>query len=237
MISDDRLREIASSWGLPDLDPAALRHALTHSSAVAVRSSDSNERLEFLGDAIVNTVVAEYLFDHYPDRNEGDLAKGRALVVSKVAFYEVGVRLGLESMIVVGSNAEGLFARSSRAMTADALEAVFAVAYLQFGWEKSREFILRILEPELASVHIRVDLRDAKTILQERAQAEHRAGPVYRTVSESGDPHNRIFTAQVTLHNGIKATGSGKSKKDAQQAAASAALQIEDELGDTFSPD
>jgi ribonuclease III len=195
---------------------------------VSYRSTDSNERLEFLGDSIVNAVVAEYLYNQYPDRAEGDLAKGRALVVSKVSLYEAGVRLGLPDLIVVGANAEGMFARSRRSMTADALEALLAVIYLQRGWETVRTFILRILAPELDAVRDRTDLRDAKTILQERAQAKRLPGPVYRTVSEEGDPHNRVFTCEVILYDGTTATGTGRSKKDAQQVAAAAALGLID---------
>jgi len=228
IVTDEQLAQMAQQWGVPQISPADLRHALTHSSAVTYRSADSNERLEFLGDSIVNAVIAEFLYHQYPDRTEGDLAKGRALVVSKAALYEAGVRLGLPEVVVVGANTEGLLARSRRSMTADALEALFAIVYLRLGWESVRRFILSVLAPELDGVRQRADLRDAKTILQEQAQSQRLPSPIYRTIDEQGEAHNRTFTCEVTLHDGTTATGTGRSKKDAQQMAAATALAILD---------
>jgi ribonuclease-3 len=224
--SDDLLANAAAGWGLSGLHPARLRHALTHCSAVPARSPESNERLEFLGDGILNAVVADYLFRRFPDRTEGDLAKGRALVVSKVSLYDVGVRLGLPELIAVGANAEGMFARTRRSATADAVEALIAVVYLDFGWDAAMGFVLRLLAPELESLNVRSDLRDPKTILQELAQAKRCSAPEYRTIAETGEPHERLFTVEVTLYDGVRASGSGRSKKDAQQAAAAAALAL-----------
>ena len=177
-----------------------------------------------MGDSILNASVAEALYLRYPDWNEGDLAKGRALVVSKVSLYGASVRLGLPELVVVGANTQGTLARSRRSLAADCLEALYAAIYLQFGWLVAREFVLNSLEPEMAGLEIRKDLRDPKTILQEQAQERRVTPPVYVIIAEEGDPHSRIYTAEVRLHDGAMATGQGRSKKDAQQAAAAAAL-------------
>jgi ribonuclease-3 len=225
-LRESDLVSLAESWGISGVSPALLAQALLHSSAVPPRSSASNERLEFLGDSIVNCVTAEFLYATYPDRNEGDLAKARALVVSKLALYEVGVRMGLPDKIAVGANAEGALARGRRSLVADAVEAVVAATYLELGWDTAKSLVLRLLEPELAQLVERRDLRDAKSILQERAQSKHDPVPEYVVIGEEGRTHDCIFTVEVRVHNGPSAIGSGRSKKDAQQAAAAAVLEI-----------
>lgn len=223
---DDQLLALAKEWGIEGVAPQLLAQALLHSSAVPPRSATSNERLEFLGDSIVNAVTAEYLFQTYPDRNEGDLAKARALVVSKLALYEVGVRMGLPDRIVVGANTEGALARGRRSLVADAVEAVIAATYLALGWDAAKALILRILAPELSQVQERRDLRDAKSILQERAQSKREPVPEYVVIEEVGKMHDCVFTVEVRLHSGMSAVGRGRSKKDAQQAAATAVLEL-----------
>ncbi len=223
-VPDADLRAAASRWKVPDLDLRLLRQALLHSSAAPARSPTSNERLEFLGDSILNASVAEALYLQYPDWNEGDLAKGRSLVVSKVSLYGASIRLGLPELVVVGANTQGTLARSRRSLAADCLEALYAAIYLQFGWLAAREFVLSSLAPEMSGLEVRKDLRDPKTILQEQAQEQRVAPPVYLIIAEEGDPHSRVYTAEVRLHDGSTATGRGRSKKDAQQDAASTLL-------------
>ncbi len=225
-LCETQLRALAESWGIPGVSTKLLSQALLHASALPPRSTCSNERLEFLGDSIVNAVIAEYLFKNYPTWNEGDMAKARALVVSKLALYGVGVRLGLPDKIAVGDNSEGALARGRRSLVADAVEAVVAVVFLELGWESARDLILRIVQPELAGLDQRRDLRDPKSILQERSQSKREPTPQYIVIKEEGKVHDCIFTVEVRVHNGPVAVGSGRSKKDAQQAAAAAALEL-----------
>jgi ribonuclease-3 len=224
--SDSQLRRYAEALSIPDIDLPLLRRALLHTSALSPHSLESNERLEFLGDSIVNAAIAHYLHESNPTWTEGDLAKGRALVVSKPSLYEAGFRLGLTDMIVVGFNAEGAFARGRRSLVADAVEALVAAIFLQYGWERARAYVVNALDVELSALSSRSDLRDAKTILQERSQSRKEPPPVYKILSEEGDPHARVFVSEVTVERGQSATGSGRSKKDAEQAAAVALLEL-----------
>ncbi len=214
-----------SAWSLGDIDLTALRQAFVHTSAVAPHSTDSNERLEFLGDSILNASVADFLFTTYPDWSEGELAKARSLVVCKASLYDAGLRINLPDLIVVGANVEGTLARGRRSLVADAMEALYAVIYLAHGWEAAKKFILDSLAIELSKVNERQDLRDPKTILQERSQALREPAPVYTIVGEEGKAHSRTFVAEVHVHSGQVARGSGRSKKDAEQAAAARVLE------------
>ena len=214
----------ARSRRLPIRDGAALRQALTHKSLVPDAPLESNERLEFLGDAILGLVVAEYLTATFPDRTEGELAKARALIVCKTALADAAGRLDLAPLLRLGRAEEAMGGRSRASLVADAVEALIAVIYRETGYGAAREFILTTLAPEIAAVAAERDWRDPKTILQELRQAAHRSAPVYRVVAEHGLPHDRTFAIEVLLDGQVAGVGVGKTKKEAQQAAAEAAL-------------
>ena len=223
-MTEAELFQAAQSRRLPIRDPAALRQALTHKSLVPDAPLKSNERLEFLGDAVLGLVVAEHLTATFPDRSEGELAKARALIVCKTALAEAARRLDLAPLLRLGRAEEAMGGRNRASLVADAVEALIAVVYRESGYAAARDFILTILAPEVAAVAAVRDWRDPKTVLQERRQASHQSAPVYHVVAEQGRPHDRTFAVEVLLDGQVAGGGVGKSKKEAQQAAAEAAL-------------
>ena len=225
ILSDSQLLSEAARRTIPVTDVALLRQALTHKSYVGDQPLRSNERLEFLGDSVLNQIVAEHLFKLYPDRNEGELAKARSLVVCKTALASAARRMDIVPLILLGATEEALGGRSRSSLVADAYEALLAVIYLEQGQESAREFVLRTLASELQSVDLLADWRDPKTTLQEHCQSGKLGLPFYRIVAQQGKPHDRTFTAEVLVDGVAAGIGSGKSKKEAEQAAAQKALE------------
>ena len=209
---------------LPIKDPAALKQALTHKSLVPDHSLDSNERLEFLGDSVLGLVVVEYLYSQFPTRGEGELAKAKALIVCKDALAAAARRLDLTSQIRLGRTEEQMGGRNRASIIADAFEALVAVIYRESGYPAARDFILTALAPEIAVVNAERDWRDPKTVLQELRQAVHLSSPIYVVTGERGRPHDKTFMLDVLLDGTVAGSGVGKTKKEAQQAAAEAAL-------------
>lgn len=225
MNPDDRtLGAQARARGLPVNDQGLLRQALTHKSLVPYAPLESNERLEFLGDSVLGLVVNEYLYARFPDRSEGELAKAKALIVCKGALSDAARRMDLAPLVRLGRAEEAMGGRNRNGVVEDVFEALVAVIYTENGYDAAKEFILTALAPEIAQVGQSRDWRDPKTVLQELRQAERRSAPVYRTVAEQGRPHDRTFAVEVTLDGQTVGAGVGKSKKEAQQAAAEAAL-------------
>jgi len=206
------------------IEPPLLDTALTHRSVVPGSPERSNERLEFLGDAVLGMVVGEYLFKTYPKRSEGELARARGIIVRKSTLAEAAVRVGLPQMLKISRSEAAAGGRERATILADAFEAILAAVYLSHGYQPAREFVLSALDPEIRSVGTRSDWRDAKTVLQEIRQGSGLSTPVYETVLETGDPHDRTFTVHVILDGQCAGEGIGKSKRDAQLAAATAAL-------------
>jgi ribonuclease-3 len=223
-MTDSDLLTMAQARRLPIQDMVTLRQALTHKSAVPEATLGSNERLEFLGDAVVGLVIGEYLWRTYPERSEGELAKARSLIVCKTALAEAARRLDLPLLLHLGRAEEAMGGRTRASLAADAFEALTAAIYNESGYATAREFLLETLAPEIAAVASVQDWRDPKTVLQELRQAKHLAAPVYRVVAEQGRPHDRTFAIEVLLDGQCAGSGVGKSKKEAQQAAAEAAL-------------
>ena len=201
-------------------NPALLETALTHSSYANERSGAAyNERLEFLGDAVLGFLTAEYLYSNYPKMPEGELTKTRAAYVCEHSLATASRRLGLGERIRLGrgERSDGGGARDS--ILADAFEAVLAAMYLDGGLAPCRELVVSaVLSQEPA-------IRDAKSRLQEVLQGQGRPGPVYRTVSESGPEHQKTFVVEVLIDGVPAATGAGRSKKAAEQDAAGQALE------------
>lgn len=206
------------------IDPALLELALTHRSMTPGAALRSNERLEFLGDSVLGMVVCEHLYATYPGRPEGELARAKSVVVRKSALAEAAVRSGVRDRLRLSRAEEGAGGRKRAAILADAFEAFLAAVYLTCGYEGARCVVMSALEPELSALTTRRDWRDAKTVLQEIRQGNHLSAPVYNTVLVDGEPHNRTFTVSVLLDGKVTGQGAGKSKRDAELAAAAAAL-------------
>lgn len=215
-----------------ELDPLPNRlftTALTHPSYLFENPQsgvENNQRLEFLGDAILDFVVAEYLYLNYPDRPEGELTKMRAAVVNETTLARIAqmIKLGQELLLGKGEQVSG--GRERPSILADAFESVVGAIYLQYGLQEARRMILELLKPEIAEV-AEGNYGDYKTLLQEKAQREE-AEVSYRILAEEGPDHNKRFTAGVFLQGELKGQGIGRTKKEAEQRAAQ---QVLEELG------
>jgi ribonuclease III len=203
--------------------PGLLQQALTHKSA----STANYERLEFLGDSILNQVVSVRLFEHYPEASEGDLSRMRARIVRGKTLSEIAARLSLGSSLVLGEGEKksGGFRRAS--ILADALEAVFGAIYLDGGYEACRKVILDLCDPLIRSLPAAELLKDAKTRLQEWSQARGLPLPKYELEREEGADHSKTFHVRCTLEGArIDIVATGGNRRLAEQAAAANALSI-----------
>jgi ribonuclease-3 len=202
-------------------DPALLQLALSHRSVGKI----NNERLEFLGDSMLSSVVSARLFEVKPGNDEGDLSRFRARVVrgNTLAKLAADLKLGDYLKLGEGEMKSGGFNRDS--ILADALEAIFGAIYIDGGYEACAAVILQICEPVIASLPSAAELKDPKTRLQEWLQGRGHALPIYSLVSEKGPPHKKQFLVQCTETGaGIKVEGTGSSRQKAEQSSAAAAL-------------
>ncbi len=205
-------------------DPELLKAALTHRSyAVENIGISDNERFEFLGDAVLQLAVTEYMFENYPGLAEGQLAKVRAASVNRDALANVARRLELASEVQIGRGEESSGGRSKDSILADAMEAVLAAVYLDAGWETARGVVLSHWSELVDQVALLPGATDYKTRLQELLAANGR-NPIYQVV-DVGPDHDKSFTAKVTVNGKQLGQGDGGSKKEAEQQAARAALE------------
>jgi ribonuclease-3 len=186
----------------------------------------SNERLEFLGDSVLNLIVAEYLFHHFPNAEEGELTKLRSRLVNRKALATYGKELLLLDFIMMSDSAAHAGSKGSDTIIADTYEAVVAAIYIDGGFEEAKKFVQRQVLAAVESGSVTTDDQNYKSRLLEYSQARGLGVPRYSTVREEGPDHDRTFTVEVFLTNQRKGTGSGKNKKEAEQAAASKALEI-----------
>ncbi len=202
-------------------DKQLIIEALTHKS---YKKPYNNERLEFLGDAVLDLIVGEYLFSKFPESNEGVLSKIRASLVNESGFTKLAKELELGKYIYLSLAEENNQGREKSSLLSNAFEAVMGAIYLEAGLEKSREIAVRLLE----KCHPKIDLdtlsKDYKTALQELTQATHGVTPTYEMIGSSGPDHKKEFEIAVTLDGETISTARGKSKKEAQQKAAEIAL-------------
>lgn len=200
-------------------------HALTHRSWCAEHPGDeSNERLEFLGDAVLGVVVTDHLFLAFPDLPEGQLAKARAAVVSSTTLAEVGRELGVGLDLRLGKGEDASGGREKASILADAVEAVLGAMYLDGGLEPVRRLVLEQLSERIDQAAERPGDKDYKTRLQEVAAHDGFTPPVY-ALTESGPDHHKRFHATVAVGGERLGAGTGTSKKEAEQKAARAAYE------------
>ena len=209
-------------------DRGLLEHALTHKSKAHEDPSGGvidNESLEFLGDAVLGLVVADALFRTFPEFSEGQKSKIKAMVVSTTALAELAERLGLGEHMILGRGEEKTGGRRKQALLADTCEALIAAVYLDGGLEPARQFLLRELSDTIEAAG-QPDYfgRDHKSRLQEALQALGRPLPIYRVAGEIGPDHRKLFHVEVQVGGQMIAQGAGRTKKDAEQDAAKAAL-------------
>lgn len=221
------MRELEKKLNYTFRNPALLEEALSHSSYANEHRGaglHSNERLEFLGDSVLGFVTAEFLFVRHPDLPEGDLTRIRAALVCEQSLYEVAGKLDLGRHLKLGRGEEAGGGRERMSILADAVEAVFAAVYLDGGIAAASQLIHRVLLDAEREADVEERRRDYKTALQEQVQRKAGQELTYCMIGEQGPDHAKIFSAEVRLNGVPVGSGSGRSKKEAEQSAAKAAL-------------
>ena len=219
------MKSLEEKLGYTFQDARLLENALTHSSCANESQGrlHSNERLEFLGDSILGMVVADYLYRNHPDLPEGELTRTRAALVCEESLVEVARELDLGQYLRLGKGEEAGGGRQRPSIRADAVEAVLAAVYLDGGIGSARRIIQKyVLSREVAGL---TRPRDYKTALQELVQGESGQVLHYRLTGESGPDHDKRFFVQVELNGHAVGEGSGRTKKEAEQMAARAAME------------
>jgi len=223
------LKRLEKRLGAAFKNQALLQQALTHRSvqgeSLDREAASTNERLEFLGDTVLGLVVAQHLYDKFPSRSEGELTRIKASAVSEPTLSQVAKKVGLGKYVRLSRGEDASGGRERPSILADSLEAVIGAIFLEHGLEKAREFILKVLSPPLRAIERQQHEKDYKTMLQELLQARHKALPTYRIVQVSGPDHDRTFVIEARFARRVLGKGTGKSKKEAQQAAAKQALK------------
>jgi ribonuclease-3 len=220
--------ELADRLGLDFDDPALLTEALVHSSYVNEHpegTTESNERLEFLGDAVLSLIMSEALFKRHRDEPEGVLTTRRAAIVSTRGLARISRRLDLGSALVLGQGAENSGERGRSSVLAGLFESIVAAIYLDRGLAAAQDFILSAASPELEAELSIDDLKAPKSRLQERAFATTGRAPSYRIVSAEGPDHDRRFVVEVSVDEVVLGQGEGRSRRAAETIAAEAALE------------
>ncbi len=217
-----------TSLNLSFSDKTLLQRALTHRSYLNENPNyplDDNERLEFLGDAVLDFITADYLYHHLPEMPEGRLTNLRSALVRTEKLAQFALDFGLGTFLFLGRGEEDSGGRERLALLCDAFEAVIGALYLDQGIVATREFVLNIIEPALAEILDAETDKDAKSRLQELAQSQLRITPTYRTIDEQGPDHAKEFTVEAVIGNKSYGQGTGYSKQSAAQSAAENALK------------
>jgi ribonuclease-3 len=188
-------------------------------------SKANNERLEFLGDSILGAVCAALLYQRYSDKNEGELAKIKAVVVSEDILSNIALGLQIDKMLLLGKGEELSGGRNKKTILADAMEALIGALYLDSGYKSASDFVSRCITPEINRVTGDNYHKDYKSLLQEYCQQFFRCYPEYRMVKKSGPEHDRTFWMEVRINEKTYGTGAGRNKKSAEQEAARVAYE------------
>ncbi len=219
---EERLARLEALLGLTFADQGLGLSALTHKSYTNEHkdSAKDNERLEFLGDAVVDLAISHRLMEKFPQASEGELSKLRALIVNEEGLAKVSRQLGLGDLLLLGRGEELTGGRTKSSVLADALEAVIGAMYLTEGLPKVLAWIDERFAEPLAGVAEGRSGGDWKTLLQEQAQLGMKVSPRYKVVAESGPDHEKTFEVEVTIGGAPYGRATGRSKKEAEQAAA-----------------
>lgn len=219
--------EVEAILGMPIHNLGLYEHALRHRSMFRGHVTDgteSNERLEFLGDAVLGAVVAERLYTEYPDQDEGFLTRMRANLVNGQALAEYARVIGLGPLILMSENMAASEGRDNATILADAFEAMIGALYLDLGFMAAREFLFVLLEDLVDLDDLAEQRSNYKSLLLEYVQARGWSQPTYEVAAEEGPSHDRLFTIDVLVDGTARGRGEARSKKQAEQAAAQKAL-------------
>ena len=220
------LEELAKSLGVEFRDISLLQQALTHTSFANESKGDivHNERLEFLGDAVLELASSTYLYAHFPEIPEGQLTKTRASIVCSATLAKLAAGLHLGDYLLLGHGEEMGGGRTRQTNLEDTFESVIGAVYLDRGWDVAKDYVMRQLAPEFEKASRGAILKDYKTILQERVYQKEGQSVAYELVEEIGPDHDKSFTFQVRITGKVMGQGTGHSKKEAEQQAAREAL-------------
>jgi len=219
------LQELEKKLGVPFLNKALFNQSLTHSSYGHEKSVPDNERLEFLGDAVLKLAITEYLYNKFPGHAEGDLTKIRASVISDDTLAGVGKNINLGNYLLLSVNETRSGGQRRKSNVANAFEAILGAVYLDAGLGKARDLIIESLRDEVERVSRAGYISDYKSTLQEYAQKHKRELPHYRVIKETGPKHRRVFWIEVKIKGRRYGIGRGANKKEAEQRAATMALR------------
>lgn len=214
-------------------DKKLLEQAFIHRSYINESNGSKlshNERLEFLGDAVLELIVTDYLYNKYPDRDEGELTAYRSALVNAVIIGEVAQEIGMNDYLLLSKGEAKDAGRARNYILANTYEAYVGAVYIDQGYNVARDFIAKTLFGKIDTIVAKKLWRDAKSLVQEKSQEHLSVTPVYKVVSESGPDHDKHFTIAVFFGDEEVAHGKGKSKQEAEQAAARQALEIKDWL-------
>ena len=214
-------------------DPSLLERSLTHRSVLNEKKNKNlkhNERLEFLGDAVLELIVSEHLFHKYPDRPEGELTSFRAAVVNTSSLAEVSKTLDIGQHLIMSKGEEMTGGREKEHLLANAFEALLGSIYLDRGYDTTKDFVEKKLIPKLEDVvKYRLDI-DPKTKLQERAQRILKSTPTYKVIDEKGLDHDKTFTVVTKIKGSVYGKGKGANKQEGEENAAKEALKKIDDI-------
>jgi len=222
------LKELERRLGYHFKNSALLQQAITHKSYLneaRERSQKDNERLEFLGDAVLDLLISQGLLLHYPDTPEGELSKMKARIVSETALAKVARRLEIGHYLLLGRGEEITQGRAKPSLLANALEAILAAIYLDGGLEPVSRVIQKVFQDDIEELLKTEAYTDYKTELQELCQRDYEILPTYTVLSESGPDHQKTFEVQISIKGSVYGRGLGRSKKEAEQQAAREALE------------
>ena len=221
----DKLEILEKNIGYTFKNKALLKNALTHTSYEYEHGVESNEKLEFLGDSILEFLSSKYIYNNYPKLKEGEMTKVRATVVCEDSLYKIADKHNFSDFLYVGKSERMHQGNRKIAIMADSVEAVIAAIYFDSGLEEAEKFIISNLKEEIEIATKNVGIKDHKTVLQEKLQVNGNVNIKYEIINETGPDHDKTFTAEVKLDGKVLAVGKGKTKKQAEMDAAGKALE------------
>ena len=219
------LQKLEESIGYKFQNKHLLITAMTHKSYAYENNLQSNEKLEFLGDSILEFVSSKYLYNNYPKLHEGEMTKVRADIVCERSLYKIAQKHNFSDFLLVGKSERSCNGNKKMAVMADSVEAIIAAIYFDSGLEQAEKFIIDNLKQSIEMASKNVGQKDYKTVLQEKLQKEGEVQIVYSIIKEEGPDHDKRFTAQVKCNDAFLAQGEGRTKKAAEMQAAKKALE------------
>lgn len=219
-----KIEELEKNIGYTFKNKELLKNALTHTSYAYEKHIPSNEKLEFLGDSILEFISSKYLYNNYPNLSEGEMTKVRATIVCEESLYKIAKKHNFSDFLFLGKSELACHKEARPAIMADSVEAVIAAIYFDSGLEEAERFIVENLKSEAEVASKNVGQKDYKTVLQEKLQAHGEVNIKYEIIKEEGPDHNKKFTARVSCNDKVLAIGEGRTKKMAEMEAARKAM-------------